>query len=389
VCGRRVLMSGIFGLGVILLLSPAAHAENEEPKKTDGPTPSVQAEEPRSVVGRADLAPKFSLHGFTDATFLAEDISPPVGEEETEAGFFLGEFDLYMVSHLARRLSFLGEVVFEFEDDGETRSDVERVFLKYSQSDLLWASIGRRHTPLGYWNETYHHGFLLQPTVQRPTVLSFEDKGGVLPVHSVGLDVGGRFFRRAWSLDYRGGIYNGRGETREVVQAFGDANTNKARLLKVSLQRERKNHLEFGLMGYGDVIPPDPGVAERDGDIKEKIYGFHIVYDRPQIKFLGEYYFIRHENDPTDTTYEHRGYYAIAIWQPWKLKPYAGYDVLDLEEGDPYYVGVLPYQERFLVGLRFDPQPFLAIKLELRHDDRFEQPETEVNALAIQVAYTF
>jgi hypothetical protein len=370
-------MSGVFGLGVILLLSPAAHAENEEP------------EEARSVVGRKGLAPKFSLHGFTDATFLTESASPPVGGDETEAGFFLGEFDLYMVSHLGRRLSFLGEVVFEFEDDGETRSDVERVFLKYSQSDLLWASIGRRHTPLGHWNETYHHGFLLQPTVQRPTVLSFEDKGGVLPVHSVGMDVGGRLFRRAWSLDYRAGIYNGRGESTEVVQAFGDANTNKATLLKVSFEREKTDRVKFGVMGHADVIPPDPGVAERDGDIEEKILGFHFVYDRPQIKFLGEYYFIRHENDPTDTTYEHRGYYAIAIWQPWKLKPYVGYDVLDLEQGDPYYVGVLPYQQRSLVGLRFDPQPFLAIKLELRHDDRLEQPETEVNGLAIQVAYTF
>ena len=82
---------------------------------------------------------------------------------------------------MTNRLSFLGEVIFEFDDNGEAVVDIERVVFKYTLSDQLWASMGRHHTQLGYWNEVFHHGLLLQPTVDRPEGLKFEDDGGILP----------------------------------------------------------------------------------------------------------------------------------------------------------------------------------------------------------------
>ena len=66
--------------------------------------------------------------------------------------------------------------------------DVERLQIAYRWSDALRLTAGRGHTALGYWNESYHHGKLLQPTVERPEVLKFEDDGGILPVHFVGLE---------------------------------------------------------------------------------------------------------------------------------------------------------------------------------------------------------
>lgn len=342
--------------------------------------------EARSVLSRGEFSPKFSLHGFADATFVAEELSIPNDDGEREIGFFLGEFDLYMVSQLSERFSFLGEVVFEFEKDGETNVDVERVFVKYTMSDLFWTSFGRRHTPLGYWNETFHHGLFLQPTVARPLVLRVEDNDGVLPIHSVGVDAGGRKFSGPWSLDYRGGVYNGRGATREVVQSFGDANVNKAALLKASLLLDRSDHIRVGGMVYSDEIPPNPDAPGIHEEMDERIYGLHFVYEREQLKVLTEYYHIGHREPATAGSWNHRGYYLIALWQPWKWKPYAGYDVLDLEEGDPYYAGIVPYHERILAGVRYDPIPFLAIKFEVRRDNR---SESEANGVAIQAAYTF
>jgi len=366
----------------MLMAVSGALAENGSDEQ-----PATEEEKPRSALrAGGGISPKFSLHGFADASFIAEDVSFPEDDDETKAGFFLGEFDLYMVSQLSPKWSFLGELVFEFEQGGETRADVERVFVKYSVSDMFWTSFGRRHTPLGYWNETYHHGLFLQPTVERPLVLRFEDQGGVLPIHAVGIEVGGRKFTGPWSLDYRGGVYNGRGPTREVVQSLGDANVNKAALLKLTASHDRSNRFRFGGMVYRDEIPPNTEALAPHAEMDERIYGIHFIYEREQIKFYSELYDIRHLESGTSEDWDHLGYYVLAVWRPWAWKPYLGYEVLDLEEGDPYYDGIPTPQKRALAGVRFDPIPFLALKFELRRDDF---TDTEANGVAVQVAYTF
>src|SRR5205823_6307665 len=45
----------------------------------------------------------------------------------------------------------------------------------------------RFHTPLGYWNTAFHHGQQLQTSVLRPQMIDFEDNGGVIPAHTVGV----------------------------------------------------------------------------------------------------------------------------------------------------------------------------------------------------------
>ena len=44
-------------------------------------------------------------------------------------------------------------------------------------------SIGRGHTAMGYWNQTFHHGKWFQTTTDRPAIYRFEDDIGILPVH--------------------------------------------------------------------------------------------------------------------------------------------------------------------------------------------------------------
>jgi len=370
-------------LGLALLAVPLASmpAEDAGPEK-EGSEPAA-----RSVLRGDGLAPTLSVHGFADTTFLLQSTETDADVDSTEAGFFVGEFDLYLVGRLSQRFSFLAETVFEYETDGETRAEVERIFVKYAHSDRLWASLGRRHTPLGYWNETFHHGLILQPTVERPRALRFEDHDGILPIHSVGLDVGGTYFRGPWSLEYRGGVYNGRAPERDVVESFGDSNVNKAGLLKLSVVRESRNgQLQFGPMVLRDEIPPSQNPLSPHGEIDERIYGFHFVYTSEPFEFLSEYWDINHRETDAAAVFDHRAYYALAVWQPWVWKPYIGYDVLDLQEGDPYYVGIPPSQRRTLAGVRFDVAPFLAVKFELRHDD---ETGLETNGIAIQVAYTF
>ena len=69
---------------------------------------------------------------------------------------------------------------------------MERAQLGYSFSDALTFWVGRFHTPYGYWNTAFHHGAQIQTSVTRPLFIDFEDKGGILRAHSLGLLAHGR-----------------------------------------------------------------------------------------------------------------------------------------------------------------------------------------------------
>jgi hypothetical protein len=80
------------------------------------------------------------------------------------------------------RLRLLGEVLLNKKE-----KEVERAQIgwKLNQSATLWA--GRFHTPLGFWNTEYHHGAYLQTSINRPKITDYEDEGGLLPLHGMGL----------------------------------------------------------------------------------------------------------------------------------------------------------------------------------------------------------
>jgi len=360
---------------------------------TPFPAPSQETEETEqtpSTDRRADLGagftPSFAFHGFADVTFAAEREGDDLSDSGDSA-FVLGEFDFFLVASLTSSISFLGEAVFEARDDGTQTVDVERLVVKYTLSDRLWFSLGRHHTPLGYWNETYHHGLLLQPTVDRPEALKFEDKGGILPVHTVGAYLGGRLPGGRVGLKYVAGVSNGRDITRETTQAVSDSNDFKAITGKLVLTVGGENSLEFGPSFYLDRIPPDPGLPERQEEIDEGILGFHFVYRNDDgLELISEFYNVDHRGSSGDRSFNHRAYYAIGTWRRFRWKPYVGIDRLDLDAEDPYFSGIEPDLERFLVGVRFDLHPFNAWKLEYRREDR---SGTKTDVVAIQTAFGF
>ena len=338
---------------------------------------------------RHDLSPTFSLYGFADVTLRGESARGTTAESDTHSAFAIGALDLFILSRLADNLSFLGELVFETNEDGEFVVDLERLALKYTVSDRFWASVGRHHTTLGYWNETFHHGLVLQPVVERPAVLQFEDDGGVLPVHSVGLAVGGRWFRGHWGLDYAGDISNGRGMLADEVQNISDQNDSKAVTARLTVSRDGETQVLFGAMVRADSIPPDPDplVPARNGTIDEDIAGGHFVYRDRRLEVFAEYYGIRHDDSVSGGTFDHRGYFLIAIRRAGRWRPYAGYDRLDLEDGDPYYTGFASETKRWLAGVRLDLNPLSAFKFEYQHDN--SPPGGEKDALVVQASFTF
>ena len=163
----------------------------------EGPRPRADTEavpSPGTVALPMAAAPNFALparpndggipiRAFIDVGY-ARDKPDRTGRR---GGFGLGSVNLYMTPAIGERIKSIVELVFEQDEQGALMVDLERVQIGFTFSDAftLWA--GRFHTPFGYWNTAFHHGAQLQTSVLRPRFLAFEDQGGILPSHSVGL----------------------------------------------------------------------------------------------------------------------------------------------------------------------------------------------------------
>lgn len=352
----------------------------------EGSSAPAEHEPPPPPRDHEGLSPSLSFHGFGDVTLSAERSRLPSGSVRSETSFALGELDLFFVSRLAENLSFLAEVVFETDPAGDFVVDVERLSLRYKISDRLFLSLGRHHAPLGYWNETFHHGLVLQPTVDRPAALKFEDNGGALPVHDVGIELGGRWFRGPWTFDYAVHVGNGRGPKSTDVQNGADRDDNKAVTLRLTVSHDGASRILFGPMVHRGVIPRDPSTPGREQDMDEKIVGAHFAYRDDRLELLAESYHLRHEERGAGRRFVHPSRFVVATWRAWKWKPYAGYDRLKLDTADLFYEGAAAPIERFLFGVRFDLHPFASLKFEY---DRDEQPGRRADAIRVQSGFTF
>lgn len=328
----------------------------------------------------------FTVRGFADVSFRAEHLNPAKGGSTgTPTTFSLGQFSLFLSARIADNVSIVSETAFALASDVRQAQTVtlERIYIKYVLSDALKIAAGRTHTALGYWNEAFHHGALLHPTVARPEILRF---GGVMPVHSVGLEVSGRVPAAGWEISYVGNLANGRARDFSATQGAVDVNREKVTVGKVSFAREAEQTIIFGAMVYRDVIPSDATRPGRAAAVTETIPGIHVVYRDPRVEFFSEHFWIRHVNQDTAATLRHHGWYAIGVLRPRRWKPYAGIDVAQFAAGDVYFAGGDTSVRRYLGGIRYDVNAQNAIKFEYRNEHR---TLGVTHALVINTAFAF
>jgi hypothetical protein len=363
-------------LAVVLLLTPL-------PVKADDSSHDPGCD---PLTGQPGIAPQLTLHGFSDVTASAMRTQFGSLPASRSASFALGQLDFYLVSRLAENLSFLSECVAELGDDGQPHFEAERMFVKYAWSDGLRLAAGRTHTAIGFWNEAYHHGTLLQPTVERPEELKFEDDGGILPVHSVGIELSGQLRADEWGLAYTGNVANGRGATRDEVQGTHDENNNKALALRLEVSHDAENHVTFGPLVYHDRIPFDPTTG-RVEQLEELITGGFVHAKGQRIELLAEAFDIRHRGLVSRDLYEHRAWYSVVSFKAGgDFKPYAGYERIDFQSGDPFYAPNDADLDRATAGIRWDVSSFNAVKLEYRHDRR---PGEHTDGALAQTSFSF
>lgn len=127
----------------------------------------------------------FEIKGFSDINYIKSTLD---GDENENGTFAIGPIDLYTSELITDNIEVLMEVAFEHEI-----VDVERLQIGYILNDAFKLRAGRVHNILGYWNVNYHHGTLMQTTIERPFFIKFEDDGGLIPVHLVGIWTSGRY----------------------------------------------------------------------------------------------------------------------------------------------------------------------------------------------------
>lgn len=309
------------------------------------------------------------INGFANSNFS-------VGKKQSN--FFIGQYDNLITSQVTDKVSFLSEVVFEY-DEGFVL-DVERVIIKYEWDNALNISIGKFHNPIGYWNNAYHHGALLQPTIDRPLAIKFEDEGGILPIHNTGLWISGRDIGKL-KFGYDLTVGNGIGSNIYVK----DDNNKKSFGAAFNIKPE--DNLDIGISGYRDKLVT--GEIVQNGDTLNKnldvnIAAAHLAWMSPKFEIITEYLYLNHKKTGEKATGSHAGFIYAGIPVK-KVTPYLRFDMMEYASNDYYYVP--DNTKSFTLGLKYEFSYLANIKLELNRTNR--KSEGVTNGAVVSCAIGF
>jgi hypothetical protein len=291
------------------------------------------------------------FRGFADVTF-AESAQP-----DRHSSFGMGQYVFFITSPLADHINFLGETTFQYNNGFQ--ATIERVMVTFSPASYFRVSMGRLHTPIGYWNNTYHHGTLIQPTIDRPVMFLFENRRGVLPIHTTGVQVGGRDISPL-HLGYDVMVGNGIGSSPTT-------DNDRSKSVTASLHSQVTSALRLGASFYADHIAA--GAANLAGTpmtqgVTQRMIGGFAVLQGSQYELLAEYQHSRNRPDSLGGPTITQAFYAYGGYRLGELVPYVRYDWLRFPAGDLYYTD--DDVRLGLVGARYDFSPQVTGKAELR-----------------------
>ena len=363
------------------------------------------------------------MHGFWDVGYRINsqgsgDLANP--NVANPKGAFQGSLSFYLTPRFSDRVLALAEPNFEVDQlDGSLSVDVERLQVGYAFSDAATLWMGRFHTPFGYWNTAYHHGAQLQTTVLRPRFLDFEDLGGIVPTHMVGLWGTGKVRTGASKFTYD--VYVGNGPKISDVsstvapvpvvptdyQTGGlDPNIagddNHSAMVGFNLGYDFSGMLDGLRLAVhwmnGDVnaygIPPTTISSDLKANTLSttnlNMGGGSIVYLSNYWEILGEYYGFNDKDKATDLKYKSRaGYLQVGVsFGSWT--PYTRAERTILDQNDNYFNSQANGQSyaRQVLGVRYNLNPKACLKLEVMNSSfKEELGRTALNYRSMNLQY--
>ena len=372
------------------VVSPAPGPTQKSAPPVNEAEQQAESQAESAVPERMDLSKTLlRLRGFGDITLHGDT------RKGNTTAFTLGQLNLFVTSDISEKFKFLSEIVFEGGPDniyGVTRGeintfsvDVERYLIQYSYNDYLNVGAGRFHTAIGYYNTAYHHSTWFQTTTARPFLFQFEDRGGILPIHTVGVSAFGLIPSGRLGLHYVAEVGNGRASrsplTQEPVQNVVDDQNHKAFNLALFARPEAIRGLQVGFSVYRDLLAPINSPR-----IGETILAAHAVFVRPRFEWLNEALVVRHAIFGTSQVFNTPGFYTQFSRQLGSYRPYFRYQYINASGTEPVFPDVRLRQGPS-VGLRYDASESVALKLQYDYTD--SRARAARNALALQVGFTF
>jgi hypothetical protein len=216
-------------------------------------------------------------------------------------------------------------------------------------------------------------------------LFEFEDRGGILPIHTVGVSASGLVPSGSLGLHYVAEVGNGRASRtpllEESVQNEIDEQNHKAYNIALFAKPEAIPGLQAGLSVYRDLLAP-----VNLPRIRETILAAHAVLIRPKFEWLNEALLDRHTVLGTSRVFNTPGFYTQASKQLGAYRPYFRYQYMNVANSEPIFPDIA-LRHGPSVGLRFDASESVALKLQ--YDYIFLRNQPNVTGLNLQLGFTF
>lgn len=304
-----------------------------------------------------------------------------------KVNFGLGEQDLFITSEITPRLSFLGETVFKFSLGSPTdfAISIERIILKYNYAGNHSILIGKHHTPVNYWNDTYHHGRVFFPTIDRPLLFA----QGIIPLHTTGVSLQGQNLGQL-RFGYDVMVGNGLG-AGELID------NNGFKSLTVAVHVKPKNGWRMGASLYHDVISRGSMLHNHSGGvtpkaltkIKQNIMTASFAYNdsvfSKKYELLAESSMALNKSDSLgmQNTIASYAYAGLRITD--KIIPYVRVDDIQYRNQEVYFSD--NNVQSFIGGVRYEFNYLAVVKLEYQRTKSHHSAATD--QVSFQVAVGF
>jgi hypothetical protein len=315
--------------------------------------------------------------------FVHADTIQRDGEATKREEFTLGEAALFAATRLSDRWSALTEITYQPALYRADTVKVERLQLRYEMSEEQYFVVGKVHTPMNFWNDTYHHGRFFFPTISRP--LAFER---FIPIHDIGLRWGGR---EIGDQKFFFDVVAGSGISAEFEHEFFGNGVNAGTvsagfyptddwLLQIGYYRDKLIDHE-SLPGHQAHM--QMGDMERV-DLDYDLWAMSSHFENSTCKLLTEISINRTEDSDWN--------YSVFQYAGYKFSPdltaYAYYDVTSVEDGGIHFVA--GEESRMGVGLSYFFDASAVFKLELiDHEEDLGLSPADGIELRAQVAVGF
>lgn len=277
-------------------------------------------------------------------------------------------------------------VLAEFFANADER-EMERLAVGWTPSEDTRIWLGRYHTALGQWNRKYHHGVYLQTTIYRPSIIEFEDDGGVIPAHATGLTLGSMSnsfsYTTHYSLDVGLGpeLVPGSLEALDILKP-GVGEHSLSLTLAVSRHGVDRPADDNGLfVGFVRIPSSIPGIEQ----VEQHIVGGYTNYTLNRLHLTGSLIWVDVSVDLTGS--QKNSSFGYGYVQPeyllsnqWTLYARAEGTA---RAGDNLYLQQIPayIRQRGLIGARYQFSKAQALKFEIAS---LEQYETRFNQAVVQ-----